>query len=171
MQALARLIALPFRLMGELVRFIRWLLFMVLMLLGNRLAMAFGGFGVWLLFTGFRPMRPDETPIAIGAVVAWLAFCASAKTIARLIVRPGMRLEPITMPAPPKRPARASAPPSAKATPAPVIIPPVPGGPTPPKPTRVALLVPPAPAAASPDEERMVAALSPALRDLIQRRG
>ena len=169
------LITLPFRLVGELVRLVRWLLYVVLLFCGNRLVMAAGGFMMWLLYAAMYPQM-DQTgtiPIGIAMVGGWILFCFSSSTIARLIVRPGMRLEPITLPAPPPRPqpvAPARAKPAVKAVPV-VPIPAVPNGPMLPQPTRVALLVPPAPAAASPDEASMVARLSPELRALMQQRG
>ena len=174
MRALTVLIALPFRVVGELVRMVRWLLYVVLLFCGNRLVMAAGGFIMWLLYAAMYPQM-DQTgtlPIGIAMVGGWILFCLASSTIARLIVRPGMRLEPIAVPAKPRPPQSAPArvKPAVKAVPG-VVSSPIPKGPVLPQPTRVALLVPPATAAASPDEASMVARLSPELRDLMQPRG
>ena len=169
MRAIGIILAFPFRLLGELVRLVRWVLYMLLLLCANRVVMALGGLAIWAFFTAWYPY---ETPTAIASILVWLTFCWSAPSFARLIVRPGMRMDPLRMPAPPRPPKAARATVSARKTVAPAspLMQPVPSGPVTPKPTRVALLVPPAPPAASPDEASMVARLPPALRELMMQR-
>lgn len=170
MRAIGLVLGFPFRLLGELVRLVRWVVYPVLLLCGNRVVMALGGFAIWSYFTAFRPMTPDETPVAIVAILVWLAFCWSAPSFARFMVRPSMRLGAVQMPAPFKQPKAARTTALARKTAAPVspLMQPVPDGSVKPKPTRVALLVPPAPPAASPDEASMIARLPPSLRELMQ---